>query len=331
MSAKTLLLISQSNDPPFNLATEEHLLRNHQDNIIFLYINSPSVIIGKHQNALSEINLPFLEKKQIPVFRRLSGGGTVYHDEGNINFCIIESGTPGKLVDFKRATVPIIAALNELGVEARHGKRNDLLLGYKKISGNACHVFKSRSLHHGTLLYDSNLEALNESLKTASFRFNDKSVKSVRSEVTNIIESMEHKGTPTSFMHQLGKSLGSYYKTELYPLTREDLGAIEKLKNEKYNTWQWNYGYSPAYEFTKRNITGGYTLSCKLKVEKGVIVSITLQSNHPDATLLKQIEEVLRGNYHEKRQLHEELEKVFSGSGVVQPSLTMEMLMKVLF
>ncbi len=331
MAVKTLLLISQSNDPSFNLATEEHLLRNHQDNIIFLYINSPSVIIGKHQNALSEINLPFLEKSQIPVFRRLSGGGTVYHDEGNINFCIIESGTPGKLVDFKKATAPIVAALNEMGVHARQGKRNDLLLGFKKISGNACHVFKSRSMHHGTLLYASNLEVLNESLKTVSFRFNDKSVKSVRSEVTNIIENLKHKPTTQVFMHQLGKSLGSYYKTKPYSLTQEDLKAIKKLKNEKYNTWHWNYGYSPVYEFTKRIMSGGYSISCKLKVDKGVIVSAHLQSNNPNPLLFKQIEEVITGNYHEKRQLREEVEKVISESNEVPPSLSVEILMKVLF
>ena len=111
MDRNTLFIASKTVDPSFNLAAEEVFLRNHDENIIFIYINKPSIIVGKHQNTLSEINADYLEKNNIPVFRRLSGGGTVYHDKGNVNYCIIESGEPGKLVDFVRATTPIVEAL----------------------------------------------------------------------------------------------------------------------------------------------------------------------------------------------------------------------------
>jgi lipoate-protein ligase A len=135
MANNTHFITSLSNDASLNLAAEEVLLRKHKENVIFLYINSPCIIVGKHQNTLSEINLEYIEKNNIPVFRRLSGGGTVYHDLGNINYCIIENGAPGQLVDFVKATTPIVEALKNYGIKARHGKRNDILAGFKKIPG----------------------------------------------------------------------------------------------------------------------------------------------------------------------------------------------------
>jgi lipoate-protein ligase A len=329
MTGNILLIISQNHDPSFNLAAEEYLLRHYSENIIFLYINNSSVIIGKHQNALSEINLPFLEKTNINLFRRLSGGGTVYHDEGNINFCTIESGTPGKLVDFKKATTPILKALKEQGVMARHGKRNDLLVGYKKISGNACHVFKSRVMHHGTLLHDSNLEMLTQSLKVDPLKFKDKSVKSVRSEVTNISDLTAEKVPTQNFMQRLGESLAHQFNTHPYLFTQADLSAIDQLQSNKYKTWEWNYGYSPTYEFSKRLTSAGHTYASKFRVEKGIIVSIALSSNTTNQDYLRILEGTITGCPHEKKQLKRKL--LAALNEVKNENPTVEEIMNLLF
>ncbi len=303
MDSNTLFIISKTNDPAFNLAAEEILLRNHNEKIIFFYINKPSVIVGKHQNTLSEINYDFLEQNKIPVYRRLSGGGTVYHDYGNINYCIIENGEPGHLVDFVRATTPVVEALKDFGLDARHGKRNDLLAGYKKISGNACHVYKTRVMHHGTLLFNSDLTQLTESLKADATKFQDRSVKSVRSEVVNISELVPGEKNAESFLLKIGNSLRGKFKARSYHFSENDLELINKLIITKYNTWKWNYGYSPLYEFTKRSKSEDYIFSSKIKVEKGFIRELTIKSNHPEKEKLKEIESKIINQLHEKTKI----------------------------
>lgn len=309
MDKKTLFITSQTNDPAFNLAAEEVLLRKHNTNIIYLYINKPSVIVGKHQNTLSEINLKFLEENDIPVYRRLSGGGTVFHDYGNINYCIIENGEPGKLVDFVRATTPVVEALKDYGVDARHGKRNDLLAGYRKISGNACHVYKSRAMHHGTLLFNSDLNQLTASLKADATKFKDKSVKSVRSEVVNIKELVPGDDT-NDFLEKIGTFLKQKFRAVPYQYTSDDLAEIEKLMDTKYNKWEWNYGYSPVYEFSKRVKMKEYIYHAKLKVEKGTITEIEIKTNHADNNLTRKLTVTLRGLKHEKKEIKKALENV---------------------
>ncbi len=307
MDKNTLFITSQSDDPAFNLAAEEMFLREKVQNIMFFYINRPSVIVGKHQNALSEINQEYLEKNKIPVYRRLSGGGTVFHDKGNINYCIIENNEAGHLVDFVRATTPVVEALNKFGVEARHGKRNDLLAGYKKISGNACHVYKSRSMHHGTLLYQSNLKNLTEALKVDDLKFKDKSVKSVRSEVANISELTNSSKSPEEFMQYIANNLVKKFKATHYTFSETDLQDIEILKIQKYNTWLWNYGYSPSYGFTKRSHSDDYIFSSKLKVEKGIITEISIKTTYPDKKELQKAVKKIERSIHEKEHLKNKL------------------------
>jgi lipoate-protein ligase A len=307
MEQQTLFIISKTNDPAFNLAAEEVLLRHHTEDIIFLYINNQAVIVGKHQNTLSEINIQYLEDNNIPVYRRLSGGGTVYHDHGNINYCFIKNGEPGKLVNFVRATSPVIEALKESGIEARHGKRNDLLAGHKKISGNACHVYKSRVMHHGTLLYKTNLQHLTESLKTGKSKFLDKSVKSVRSEVINISDLKESAKSPSDFMAELGQKLAIKFNATPYSFTEEETHQIDQLKKEKYETWKWNYGYSPVYEFSKRGKSNNYIFSINLKVEKGIIKNIEISSNYPYQNEIQKAKMAIKETYHEKNHLKAKL------------------------
>lgn len=297
-------IISSSKDPAFNLAAEEYLLRQKKEDYAFFYINRPSVIIGKHQNALAEINLPYLEEQNIPVFRRMSGGGTVYHDEGNLNFCFIKNGDNSDLVNFKKATEPIVSALQRRGLPARNGERNDLLLNYKKISGNACHVFKRRVMHHGTLLYQSDLNRLTGSLKSDPTRFEDKAVKSVRSEVVNINQVLQSKETTTEFLQNLVEDLlRNNTDWEKATFSKVDLDKIEELKKEKYDHSEWNYRYGPAYTFKKRLQSGRLVFGVKLRVEKGRITQLEIKGNYKPEEDLKALEISLLGCYHDKNSL----------------------------
>jgi len=167
-------------DPWFNIAAEEYFLKNFQEDIFMLWQNEASIIVGKHQNTLAEINYPYVKENGIPVIRRISGGGTVFHDLGNLNFTFIQNGEKGKLVDFRKFTDPILAVLNKMGVPAVFEGKNDLRVDGLKISGNAEHVFKNRVLHHGTLLFSSVLNDLGKALKVKTDRFTDKAVKSIR-------------------------------------------------------------------------------------------------------------------------------------------------------
>ena len=188
-----LCIISPNTSPYFNLATEEYLLKCFQEDVFFLYRNIPSIVIGKHQNTLAEINLPFVQEKEILVARRISGGGTVYHDLGNLNFAFFTTGKEGDLVNYRRATQPIVNALREMDLEVTLGKRNELLLKKLKISGTASHVWKKRVLHHGTLLFSSEMGILSAALKSAQGRFTDRAVRSVRSRVTNIRDHLKEQ------------------------------------------------------------------------------------------------------------------------------------------
>lgn len=308
---KALSVISKSNNPDFNLATEEYLLKYKSENFNLFYINSPSVIIGKHQNALAEINLSYIERMNIPLYRRLSGGGTVYHDYGNINYCFIKNGETGDMVNFKKATQPIADILTSWGVSVRSGERNDLLINYNKISGNACHVYKSRVMHHGTLLYDSDIDILTESLKNEPLRYNDKAVKSVRSNVTNIKELLKKDWSSDEFLENIELSLRQSDKDiSVYELNEEDISHIEKLRSEKYNTWEWNYGYSPSYLYKKRIQIENYIFNVEMQVEKGVIKEFKIRSQYPDHVLEEQLIKIIEGSYHEKRTILNKLSEI---------------------
>lgn len=262
-----------STDPYFNLATEEYFLKNFQEDFFMLWRSKPSVVVGKHQNALAEINHQFVRENQIPVARRLSGGGTVFHDPGNVNFTFIRNVANISEVNFKVFTIPVIEALKKLGVEAYTTGRNDLLIEDKKISGNAEHVHRNRVLHHGTLLFDSHLEALKGALKVDLSKFEDKAVQSNRSEVTNISNYLPSPISVEEFTDFLfGEISQNYPEFEVYQPTPDDFKAIEKLSIEKYQTWDWIFGYSPRYRFNNTLETANGRIQISLLVEKGLIV-----------------------------------------------------------
>ncbi len=308
-----LIILSQTNDPFQNIATEEYLLKNSNEDVFFLYINSKSIIVGKHQNTLAEINYSFVNENKIPVIRRLSGGGTVFHDPGNINFCFITSGDKGELVNFKKHTTPIVNFLNALNVNAAHGGRNDILIEGSKISGNACHVFKNRVMHHGTLLFNSKLKSLTNALKNDPLKFTDKAVKSVRSKVTNIYEHILYKIDVQDFVQQLNQYIINNYDCTSYTLGENDYKTINKLVKEKFNTWEWNYGYSPKYEFKKRlKSSSGKRFEITMQIKKGEILDAKIKSNTTQKEKLSMLEQTLNSCLHHYNDIKTKTETIFN-------------------
>ncbi|MCW0483481.1 lipoate--protein ligase [Gaoshiqia sediminis] len=259
-------------DPYFNLATEEYLLKRFTDDIFMLWRSESSIVVGKHQNALAEINHRYVRDHHIKVARRLSGGGTVFHDPGNLNFTFIKNVDRLEDVNFKVFTQPIVEVLQKLGLDAYSTGRNDLLIGGKKISGNAEHVFKKRVLHHGTLLFNSQLEKLRNALKVDLSRFEDKAVQSNRSDVTNIAACLPHPMSVDEFARFIFEEVAqSFPKRQFLNFSDDDRQAIRQLRNEKYSQWDWIYGYSPKYKYRNELATANGSLVFSLHVEKGKI------------------------------------------------------------
>lgn len=323
------LCINQSNtNPYFNLAAEEYFLKSFQEDFFMLWRSRPSVVVGKHQNALAEINHEFVRENQIPVARRLSGGGTVFHDPGNVNFTFIRNVANISEVNFKVFTVPVVAALKKLGVEAYTTGRNDLLIDGKKISGNAEHVHRNRVLHHGTLLFDSRLEALKGALKVDLSKFEDKAVQSNRSEVTNIANYLPKPVLVSEFTDFLfGEISQNYTEFRVYEPTTVDITAIEKLSIEKYQTWDWIFGYSPRYRFSNTLDTTNGRIHVSLLVEKGHIAEYSI-SGKILPQLSSKISEVLLGCRHE----YEEVKAALKGMAKeLSTNISAEELVKMMF
>lgn len=306
-----LCIASPNTDPYFNLASEEYLLKCFQEDIFLLYRNVPSIVVGKHQNTLAEINLPFVQEKEIPVARRISGGGTVFHDLGNLNFAFFTSGREGELVNYKKATSPIISALKEMGLEVKLGKRNELLLEGLKISGTASHVYKQRVLHHGTLLYSSEMKDLSLALKTVQDRFTDRAVKSVRSRVTNIRDHLKEELDVEQFQERiLSYMLRLHKDASHYQFSTTDVNEISERRNSKFSTWEWNFGYSPKYKFCKSISFKSGRLDLYMNVEKGVIRELKIQGDFSSLKDVAVLEQILTGTIHDPETLRIKLSEI---------------------
>ena len=237
---------SNTSNPAFNLATEEFLMNHKQDNWFYLYINAPSIIVGKHQNSLAEINVDYVKENGVIVIRRTTGGGAVFHDPGNLNFTFIMKEHSGETADFRKYTQPIIDVLQAMDVDAKFEGRNDMTIEGKKFSGNAKAFYNGKILQHGTLLFNSTLPNLSQALKLNPLKYRDKAVKSISSRVTNISEHLKHDITLEEFEKRIVDHVRTMYAdAKVYELTEEDRAAIQKLVDEKYGTWDWNFGNSP--------------------------------------------------------------------------------------
>lgn len=303
-----LCIIRHETDPYFNLAAEEYVLKNFEHDNFMLWRNEPAIIVGKHQNTLAEINQEYVRENMIKVVRRLSGGGAVFHDLGNLNFTFIASGENHQLVDFRKFTQPILEVLQKIGIEAKFEGRNDLTIDGRKFSGNAEHVYKNRVLHHGTLLFSAQMADLSSALNVDPDKFQDKAVKSVRSRVTNI---SEHLKTPLSVLEFrdliLNHVMESTPGAELYSFTQDDISAIARLRDEKYITWDWNFGYSPKYNFRKTVKTNGGKLEVTLEVVNGTIEKARFFGDYFNKLDPVDIEQALTGTLHNETAISERL------------------------
>ena len=298
-------------DPYFNLAAEEYVLKNFTDNCFILWRNSPSVIVGRHQNTLSEINVDYVKQNHIRVVRRLSGGGAVFHDLGNLNFTFIEQAKNDIPIDFQKYTKPIIAVLRSLDVDARFEGRNDLVIDGRKFSGNAEHVFRGRVLHHGTLLYASELSDLSGALNANPAKFTDKAIKSVRSRVTNISSHLKNPLDMEEFRDKvLRYMMDNYPDCKRYSYTDDDITAISKLRDEKYATWDWNFGQSPGYNMVNSLRTGGGNLELHLDVQNGIIRHIRIFGDFFNIADITELEQLLSGTPHNETSIRQKLNKI---------------------
>ncbi len=299
----------KNTDPFFCLAAEEYLLKNFDDDIFMLWQSENAVVVGKHQNLLGEINYRFVREKNIKVARRISGGGAVFHDAGNVNFSFIKNVKSPAEISFKQFTAPVVEALAKLDITATTSGRNDLLIDGLKISGNAEHIYKNRVLHHGTLLYNSDLKNLGQAIKVVPGKYESKAVQSNRSPVANISQFLKTKMSTVEFMEFLLNVQLEKPDNTFYELTENDIQNIEKLVSEKFLTWEWNFGYTPKYSFTNEVEIEGKILKVKLEVEKGKIVKCTILGEYFSNELASKIALQLQN----KRHFIQDINGVFDG------------------
>ena len=306
-----MLLINNTNtNAYFNLAMEEYFLKNTNEDICLLWQNENSIIVGKNQNTLSEINYDYVKENNIKVVRRLSGGGAVFHDLGNINFTFI-SCNDNSFSDFKKFTMPIVEALKELNVHAEFSGRNDLLIDGQKFSGNAQYNYKNKVMHHGTLLFSSEINDLSNALKVKPSKFQGKSVKSVKSRVTNISSHLDKKMTVLEFKDYLMDFINKRDEnSHFYELNDKDVESINKLVEEKYSTWEWNFGYSPKYSLYNELKYPGGNVEFSLDVHDGLIKDIKFFGDFFGKEDISFIENKLRNVKHNEYSIKSALEDV---------------------
>lgn len=297
-------------DPMMNLAIEEYVLRNLDVNESYLlfYINEPSIIIGKNQNTAEEINTEYVEEKGIKVVRRLSGGGAVYHDLGNLNFSFITKDDGESFHNFQKFTEPVVKALKKLGINAELSGRNDILAEGKKISGNAMFSTRGRMFSHGTLMFDVNVDDVVASLKVKKDKIESKGIKSVRSRVTNIADFLENPITIEEFKSLILKYIfEDSEEVPEYILTEEDWNKIHEISKERYQSWDWNYGKSPKFNLQNSHRFPVGSIDIRLEVNKGRIESCKIYGDFFGVGEVAEIEELLNGVRYEKEAIADAL------------------------
>jgi len=310
---------NEERDPRVNLAIETFLLQKKvmDEPILLFYINEPCIIIGKNQNTVEEINKDYVEEKNIHVVRRLSGGGAVYQDFGNLNFSFIMPDDGKSFRDFAKLTQPIIDALHDFGIAGAQLKgRNDLVIDDKKFSGNAMYATNGKMFAHGTILFDSNIDEVVRALRVKQEKIASKGIKSIRSRVTNIKPylSEEYQGMDTlAFRDELLLKIFNVKhldEVSTYELTPADWQEIQQISNEKYRDWNWNFGYSPEFELERSQRFSIGSIEVKLNVDQGVIKAIKIFGDFFGLGEIADVETLLLGVKYKKDDLVKVVEQI---------------------
>ncbi len=297
--------------PSFNLAMEEYFLKEKAEEYFILWQNDRSIIVGRNQNTLAEINYDYVRSNQIPVVRRLTGGGAVFHDLGNINYTLIRRNARGTFHDYAAFSAPVIACLQELGVAATLSGRNDLLIDGKKFSGNAQCVWKDSVMHHGTLMFSSDLPELAEALKVNPLKIESKGIASVRSRVTNISAHLKQTMTVEAFLNYLLEHIPAYLPgTTRYIWTAEDQSRIAELETQKYATWEWNYGFKKEYLFQKEAYFPFGLVQLHMNVENNTIRELRIYGDFFGSADIAQLEAAFTGVRHEEKAIEKKLQEI---------------------
>ncbi len=302
------VLIQDVTNPYYNLATEEFLLKNTDDDIFMLWRNSPSIIVGRNQNTLAEINLDYVRSINLPVVRRLTGGGAVFHDLGNINYTFIESNSSEKFGNYAAFSKPILKTLESLGINAALKGRNDLCIDGLKFSGNAQVVWHNRIMHHGTLLFSADVTDMSAALKINELKIKSKGIKSVRSRVTNISEHLHNELSIEEFCSKVIENVTNHFSDcVIKPLDADEKMRVEKLTQEKYSTWEWNYGFSKQYSFYKESRFDCGLLQVSINIEENRIKEIRIEGDYFGRLEAENFENSLIGTLYDPNAIESKL------------------------
>ena len=317
-----LCIFSHHTDPAFNLATEEYVLNSVGEDTFLVWRNGPTVIIGRNQNPYRQADTGYLQQMDIPLLRRISGGGAVFHDAGNVNFTFIHVTIGQPRVDYQPFLGPVVRFLRSMGVAAQFDGTNGLVVGGKKISGNAQHIHQGMVLHHGTLLWDTDLDALHNALATPGRgRYRDRSVDSVRQPVTNLRPLMNMSLSVEDFMGRLLAHIQMATGGRRIELSEKDIAAIEALADSKYRTWEWNFGHSPDYRFSGTLPMGGRKMGVHMQVSSGIIRQMEISragvTDSRISALITILPSILQGCRHDRSALAAAL---LNGSPLVSPA-----------
>jgi lipoate-protein ligase A len=290
---------SRDTNPQRNLALEQFVVNclEKTHSYFMLWQNNNAIIVGKHQNTSAEIDAAFAKERNISVVRRLSGGGAVYHDMGNLNFTFVTDAEKND-VNFTAFCKPIQEALISFGVPVEISGRNDMTVEGKKISGNAQYIKQGRIMHHGTILYDSDLDMLSKALNVTNDKIESKGIKSVQSRVANIRPYMKNDMPIGDFWAALKAYMFAAFDMKEYLLSREEEAGVDKLNEQVYSQWSWNYGASPPHNIRKiRRIEGCGNIEILLDVGKnGLINNVAFYGDFFGAGDTEELAETLKGH-----------------------------------
>jgi lipoate-protein ligase A len=316
-----LVIFDKCQDPYFNLASEEFLLaeRRFAQPVIRLWQNSPAVIVGRFQNTLAEINREFVAEKSIAVVRRITGGGAVYHDLGNVNYTVAQP-TSGKIIDFAHFTEPVIELLAGYGIKAENHGRNDIEACGCKISGGAQTIKDNRVLHHGTLLFAVKLDTLAQALRAKEHKLATRGVSSIRERVGNIVDFMRQPLPVEVFLKDLEKHFLKQPGSRPYEFSAREQAAIQKLRDDKYSRWEWNYGQSPDFNIERTVKYPWGELALFLLAKGGRIEEISVYGDFFSQSDVRGAFRKLRGAALEEASLREKIRQM--DLAAVLPELT---------